>query len=253
MTFTIVAVVYMLITVVLSVFVIIKTPKRTLSLFYGFCVGCLLFLLLAAIVLRTPIHPMLHYVVRGGAIFLYAVLPFFFIHFVVLFARKYEVLRHKLVVPAIYLVALLIYSLLLFGYIASPLTTSGEVTDTGSVFFMTWLTLFFAIGMAMIYEIARGLYDKAMKGSVIYVGFMLLILVLPGPFTQSMFLTLLNLKIEWYYFSSALGLIGAVYLLFRQRIIGATFSEAVKSSLGSLSDIFLVLDPFLQIEMSAGW
>ena len=250
--FAIVAVVYTLITAVLAIFLISRAPKKALCWFYGFCVGCLLFLLLAGIILRAALNPLLDSIVRGGAIFLYAVLPFFFIHFIVLFARKYEVLKHKLVVPAIYTVALLIYALLLFGYIAVPLTEKGEVTETGYVFFMTWLTLFFAIGLAMVYDIARGFYEKAMKGSVIYVGFLILILVLPSPFTQSMFSSFLHLKIEWYYFSSALALVGAVYLVFRQRIIGATFSDAVKLAFGSLSDMFVVLDPFLQVEMLRG-
>ena len=106
MLYTLVALSYSAANIILAVMILVKYRQALLSKFYVFCVGCLL-----AMAVLGSYLPMAHgeparTAVRSAVVFLYAVFPFFFIHFVVIFVRRYEILRSKHVVAAIYFTGL---------------------------------------------------------------------------------------------------------------------------------------------------
>src|SRR5690349_13481078 len=140
---------------VLAIVVTFRSPRSQLSRFYLFCVLCLETLSVAGLAAgRTGAARALPFIVPATT-FLYALLPFFFLHFVVIFVRRYEILTARHVIAAIYTVGLACYALVLAGYIPSPVKADGAITPSGYVFYLTWMTVYFAIGFALLYETSR--------------------------------------------------------------------------------------------------
>ncbi|HUL44235.1 MAG TPA: ATP-binding protein [Bacteroidota bacterium] len=252
MLYTMVILGYAAANLIIALFVLAKSRHNILSQFYFFCVSCLLFLGTAAYFLSYQISPLLWSMLYHIAIFVYALLPFFFLHFIVIFVRRYEILKSKSVIGAIYSVGLLSYAIVLLHFIATPLSDTGHVTESGYIFYLTWMTIFFAIGIAMLYESARGFYEKAGKANILFVCFVLLLLVLPGPFTDSVFFNILHLGWQWYYFSCTLAIVIAVYFIFRHKIVVSTLYDALRSSLAVVNDILLTTNDQFQIETIQG-
>ncbi len=252
MLYFIVAFAYSTANLLLALFIYFKSRRKLISQFYGFCVGCLVCLSVLGYALSQPLNHFVRGPIEHLAIFIYALFPFFFLHFIVLFVRRYEVLRSKTVIGAIYFVGLFSYTMLLLGLIPKPILSTGEITKSGYIFFLTWMTIFFTIGIAMLYEVARGFYEKAGKANLLFVCFVLLLLILPGPFTESIFFSVLHLGADWYYISCTFALIIAVYFIFRHKIIVHTMYDALKSALEVLNDIFMTTDENFRIEMIRG-
>lgn len=252
MLYLIVASAYSAANLLLAIFVYLKSRRNQLSQFYAFCVICLVTLSTIAFFLTQPLPRILLNVMEHLAIFIYALFPFFFLHFITMFVRRYEVLRSKYIVSAIYFVGLFSYAMILLGLIPKPILSTGEITKSGYIFYLTWMTIFFTIGIAMLYEVARGFYDKAGKANLLFVAFVLLLLILPGPFTESVFFSVFHLGADWYYISCTFALIIAVYFIFRHKIIVHTMYDALKSALAVLNDIFMTTDENFKIEMIRG-
>ena len=252
MLYFIVAFAYSAANLLLAVFVYFKSRRNQISQFYGFCVLCLVTLSILAYFLSQQLPHALATTFEHIAIFIYAMFPFFFLHFITMFVRRYEVLRSKHIVAAIYFVGLFSYTMILLGLIPKPVLATGEITKSGYIFYLTWMTIFFTIGVAMLYEVARGFYDKAGKANLLFVCFVLLLLILPGPFTESVFFSVLHLGADWYYISCTFALIIAVYFIFRHKIIVHTMYDALKSALSVLNDIFMTTDEHFKIEMIRG-
>jgi PAS domain S-box-containing protein len=238
--------------IVIAGIVLIKSPRITLSRFYAFCVALLLFLGGAGycwtVFPAAEIRPVL-----GMAInFVYALFPFFFLHFIVLFVRRYEVINSRLVTMSIYAAGLFGYAMILLGRIPEPLSDANGITQSGYAFYLTWLTIFFAIGVAMLYELSRGFSERAGRSKLLFVAFALLLMLLPGPFTESVFFGIFHLGAESYYISCTMALTIAVYFIFRHKIIASTHFDELKSALGALSDLFVTTDAEFRIEMVRG-
>jgi len=186
------------------------------------------------------------------AVFVYSLIPFFFLHFIVIFVRRYEILKSKRVIGAIYTVGLFCYAMVLLHYIPTPVSEAGIITESGYIFYLTWMTIFFAVGVALLYESARGFYEKAGRANLLFVSFILLLLVLPGPFTDSVFFNILHLGREWYYFSCTFAVIIAVYFIFRHKIIINTLYDGLKMALAVVNDILITTDNKFKIEMVQG-
>jgi len=77
---------------------------------------------------------------------LFAVFPFFFLHFMLVFVRRYEILNSKAVIIAIYFVALFSYLVVLLGYIPNPFLPSHAAATDGYTYYITWMSILFAIG-----------------------------------------------------------------------------------------------------------
>ena len=168
--------------------------------------------------------------------------PFFFLHFMVIFFRRYEILRSKTIVFAIYFTALFSYVVSLLGYTPYPAQFGLGLTFGGELFIIIWMSIFFAIGIAMVYSISGGLMEKAPGPTVMISGLMLLMLVLPGPFALSVLSNLFKESSEWYFFFSIGALISAVYIVFRYRIIGNTPYDTLKSTLAVMNDVLFKLN-----------
>jgi len=143
MLYTTVALSYSIANIVLAVMVLVKYRQALLSKFYAFCVGSLVLTALCTEFGPVVPDPTIRTILRSGAVFLYAVFPFFFIHFVVIFVRRYEILRSRIVVFGIYFTGLFSYAMILLKLIPEPILPDGSVAETGYVFFLTWMTIFF--------------------------------------------------------------------------------------------------------------
>ncbi len=251
MLYTIVALSYSAANVILAIMILVKYRQALLSKFYVFCVGCLLAIAILGWYLPLVQDETLRTVLRSAANFLYSTFPFFFIHFVVIFVRRYEILRSKSTIAAIYFTGLFSYTMVLLGLIPEPVQADGSVSESGYIFFLTWMTIFFTIGIAMLYEIARGFYEKVGRANLLLASFIVLLLVLPGPFTGTLF-DLLGIGTAGYYISSMIAVIVAVYFIFRHKIVVNTFYDSLKSALSVINDVILTTNEDLRIEMVTG-
>ncbi len=252
MIYTMVVLGYTVANLMITLAILFRSRHNILSQFYSFCVGCLIYLGIAGYFLIQPIDRTVWSLLYYVALFVYALIPFFFLHFIVIFVRRYEILRSKRIITAIYFVGLFSYAMILLHYIPVPITDKGTITDSGYIFYLTWMTIYFAIGVAMLYEIARGFYEKAGKANLLFISFVLLLLILPGPFTDSVFFNILHLGREWYYFSCTVAIVIAIYFIFRHKIIVNTLYDSLKSALAVVNDILITTNDSFQIEMVQG-
>jgi len=252
MLYSVVALSYSVANIVLAIMVLVKYRQALLSKFYTFCVGSLVLIALFTEISPVVQNPTLRTIFRSGAVFLYAVFPFFFIHFVVIFVRRYEILRSRTVVFAIYFTGLFSYAMILMKLIPEPILPDGSVAETGYIFFLTWMTIFFTIGIAMLYEIARGFYEKVGRTNLLLAAFIVLLLMLPGPFTQTLFFDILKVGSAGYYLSSLIAVAVAVYFIFRHKIIVNTFYDSLKSALSVINDVIITTNEEFRIELATG-
>ncbi len=243
---------YIAANLLLALVVFAKSHNNIVSRFYTFCVGCLILLGAFSYLLNQHLNATLYIILDHSIIFIYSLFPFFFLHFAVVFIRQHDILRSKSAVPAIYTVGLISYTVVLLGFVDRPISETGEVTSSGYTFYLIWMSIFLTIGIAMLYEVARGFYDKPGKSNFLFACFALLLLILPGPFTDSVFFKILRFNAEAYYFSCMISLAIAVYFIFRHKIIINTLFSALKSALGAINDIFLTMDDSFRIERARG-
>jgi PAS domain S-box-containing protein len=248
----IVSLLYTLANLILGIVIYTKSRGNIISKFYMFLLGCMV-ILGADIFLLTQQFPItMQSLFETTAVFIYSLLPFFFIHFIILFVRRHEIFKSRHIIPMIYLVGLLGYLTILLKLIPSPISIGKEITPSAFTFYLTWMTIFFAIGIAMLYEVARGFYEKAGKANVLFASFVILLLILPGPFTESVFFKILKLNSVWYYLSSTISVALAVFFIFRHKIIVNTLYDAMKSSLAVLNDMLITTNENYKIEMAWG-
>ncbi|MBI5022382.1 MAG: response regulator [Ignavibacteriales bacterium] len=153
---------------------------------------------------------------------------------------------------SIYVAGLFSYTMLLLGFIPQPITEIGVLAQSSYIFYITWMSVFFSIGVAMLFEISRNFRHKIWKANIIFVTFALLILILPGPFTDSVFFGILRLNVEWYFYLCTFAILITVYFIFRHKININPVSDALKSALEVMNDIFITTDKDFHIEMMRG-
>ncbi|MBI4810077.1 MAG: PAS domain S-box protein [Ignavibacteriales bacterium] len=114
------------------------------------------------------------------------------------------------------------------------------------------MSVFFSIGIAMLFEISREFRQKIWRANFVFVAFILLLLILPGPFTDSFFFGVLRLSVEWYFYLCTFALFVVVYFIFRHKVGINPISDALKSALEVMNDIFITMDEAFNIEMMRG-
>jgi PAS domain S-box-containing protein len=114
------------------------------------------------------------------------------------------------------------------------------------------MSLYFSIGVALLYELTKGFRGKVEKANLLLGGFALLLLVLPGPFTESLYFKVFGLGQEWYFVSSTFALLAAVYFVFRHKVVVNTVYDAMKTALSVMDELFVTLDDKLNIQMVRG-
>jgi len=252
MTYFTVSAAYTAMNLLIAIIVFIKSYKNQITRYYSFCIFCIIFFGVGTFILTKPIAPNLRSVIMHSILFVYAVYPFLFIHFTTYFVRRKEIIRSLPTSMAIYSVALFSYAMILLGYIPMPITREGMVTPTGYIFYLTWMSIFFSVGIAMLFDISRQFRKNVKAANPIFVGSALLLLILPGPFMDSVIFGVFHLNAEWYFYLCTLALILAVYFVFRHKILINTMYDALKSALGVMNDIFIRMDDHFQIEMIRG-
>ncbi len=236
----------------LALFIYIKSRRHLITKFYFFCVVSLVTFGVAAYFADHVSNDTVRVILEHTVIFLFALSPFFFLHFILVFARRYDILNSKNVIAAIYFAGLFSYTMILLGFLPRPITAVGMMTQTGDIFYITWMSIFFIIGIAMLYESTRGFYERIERANLLIGGFALLLLALPGPFTESVLIGIFHIHVDFYYIFSTLAVIVATYFVFRHKIIVNTVYDALKSALGVMKDVFITTDDHFQIQMVRG-
>ncbi len=182
---------------------------------------------------------------------IYSFFPFIFLHFIINFVGYNKLLSNRRIVYALYFTGLVSYLSILLNLIPSPFYNEMSVRMSGSTFYITWMSIFFALGIAQLYSIFGGYSEKGIRSKILFSGFVVLLLFLPGPFSESLFKTLLGNYSKWYYVSSIFALIGAIYIVFRHKT-SVHFLEALRSSLELLQDVLIKTDEKFKIEFAEG-
>lgn len=246
------SVVYIVINFFIATIVLFKSRGNVLNQFYAFLVGSLICLGLTAYY-YNEIHSVYYQRMLFPVIaFFYSMFPFFFCHFIILFVRRYDILQSKRMIVSVYAVGILCYLTVLLGIVSSPISSTGFISSSGYIFFLTWMSILFAIGTAQLYSLVHGFSEKGLKSKVLYIGFSLLLLILPGPFIESILIKVFKQDMSLYFLSSMIALVVLVYLVFRYKIIVNTTYDTLKSALGVINDIIIKMDDKFQVQMVRG-
>ncbi len=246
-----VSVAYLIINLLLAFVIMYKSEWNVISKFYAFCVGCVAVFGISAYLHDLVTIPFAQVALSMLIDFLFSLIPFFFFHFIVIFVRKYEILKSKWVIVGIYFAGLFSYTIVVSGLLPEPVQVSSGGSFVMYIYFITWMSVFFTIGIAFLYSHIRQNAGSTTKSGILLTGFSTLLLLLPSPFTYSLSLTLFQNNAEWYGATSIVALIAAVYLLFRHKVL-VTIYDSVKSALLVMDDLFIMTDKAFQIQVARG-
>ena len=242
---------YTVINLLMAIIVMVKSPKNLLTRFYALCIVCLITFGVGANLLSEG---------KGGSStgvmalleeFLFCLIPFFFLHFVVIFLRRYELLKSKSIVFGIYFAGLFSYFMLAMDLLPQVSAVGQSISSWSYIYYITWMSIFFSIGIVILYSMSKGFAEKKIKSNFLLIGFASLLLVLPSPFTYSLSRALTANSAEWFGLASAIALLVAVYMLFRYKIM-VTVYDSIKSALIVMNDIFMMTDESFHIEAASG-
>lgn len=236
----------------LALIVYFKAPRSTVVKFYLFLVACLIVFGATGPLATSGLSRTSDAIVNSVSAFLFAVFPFFFIHFMIIMVRREELLRPPLTVGAIYFAGLFSYTFELLGLIPKPVESGVGFSTNGSIFLVIWLSVTFSIGIALLFTFAKGFSDKGTKANLIVAGFAVLLLLLPGPFTESVFSAFFPGSEVPYIVTSLMSLVIALYFVFRHKIVVNTLYDAMKSVLTFMSDVLFRVDDNMNIQLVRG-
>ena len=245
-----VAIAYSVVNPVLAVLILSKSRRNVLSKLYGFCVLALCVLGATSYLLENPT---VGFPVRPAeqiTAFLYSLFPFFFLHFMLIFVRRYEILKSRSIIVATYFAGFFSYVLVLLKLISNPFAAG--ISQSGYIYYLTWMSILFSIGVALMYSLIGGFSERGMKSNVLFMAFALLMLLLPTPFTQTIFSLVSDKSVTIYFTSSMAALAVLVYIVFRHRIVMNTPYQAMKSALEAMNDLLIKTDLEFRIEMAQG-
>lgn len=236
----------------LAVLIYFKAAKSIIVKFYLFLVSCLIAFGLSGFLSTVVMEKSGNAIISALGAFLFALFPFFFLHFMIIMVRREELLQSPLTVVSIYFAGIFSYTLELLGLIPKPIIPGQGLALIGYVFLVTWMSVVFSIGVAILFTFLKGFNDKGMKSNLLVAGFALLLLFLPGPFTESIFNAFFPKNMELYIFTSLLSLVIALYFVFRHKVLVNTLYDAMKSALTFMSDVLFRTDDELNIQLVRG-
>jgi PAS domain S-box-containing protein len=244
--------VYGAINLAIALVVFLHKRKNPLGQIFLFCVVNLVLIGIAGWFLNGPLDPFVRSLLQNAAIFLYEMFPFFFLHFAVIFSKRYNLLESKKVLTATYAVGFMSYAMMMMGFIPKPISPAGEIASTAYVYYVTWMSVIFAIGTAMLYSMTDGFTERSLKRNHLLSGLALLLLLLPSPFTESLYLVVFRDNIAGYFASSVLALVLAIYVVFRHKIIVNTPYDTLKTALSVMNDVLIKTDEHFRIQLVRG-
>jgi len=243
---------YFLANLAIATLVIVKSRQNILHQFYGFCVVSLCCLGLSGYMIENKVGGVpLRLVVQISA-FLYALFPFFFLHFMIIFVRRYEILKSKSIIVANYFTGLFGYSLLLAGLVPFPFSIESGIGPVGHIYYLTWMSILFSIGVALLYSSIGGFNERGINSNLLFIVFAVLMLLLPSPFTLSLFSFADDNSYMLHFISAISALAAVVFIVFRHRITMNTPYQAMKTALGAMNDILFKTNQDFTIEMAQG-
>jgi PAS domain S-box-containing protein len=247
-----VSVLYGIVNPLLAGLILIKARRNVLSQFYAFCVGAMV--LLGIVWSSFEAHPgdTLSQILEQASAFVYAFFPFFFLHFMLVFLRRYEVANSKRIVFATYSAGVFCYVLVLLKLISLPFSPLSGMNSTAYVYYVTWMSMLFAIGVALLYSLIGGFSERNMRSNVLFIAFALLMLLLPTPFTLSVFSVVSEDSSILYFGSSMMSLAIIVFLVFRHRVTMNTPYQAMRAALSAMNDVILKTDCEFTIDLIQG-
>ncbi len=246
------AVAYAATNLLLALIVFLKAKRSLVVRFYLFLVVSLVVFGACGYLYSFPLTNVQAAVIGAAGSFLFALFPFFFLHFMIIMVRREELLQSPFTVGLIYFAGLFSYTFELIGLIPKPVAHGVGLSPVGYVFLVTWMSVAFSIGVAILFTFVKGFSDRGMKSNLLVAGFALLLLLLPGPFTESIFFAFFPKSMELYLVSSLMSLVIALYFVFRHKIIVNTLYDSIKSALTFMSDVLFRLDDGMNIQFARG-
>jgi PAS domain S-box-containing protein len=247
-----VSTIYSVVNVVLALIILVRSWHNVLSKFYVFCVLMLVILGGTGYLHALTEEGVLRRILEQTSAFVYAVFPFFFLHFMFIFIKHYEVLKSKSIVYAVYFAGIFCYTLTLLKLIPNPFISTVGVTVGGYIYYITWMSILFSVGVALLYSLIGGFRERGMKTNLLFTAFVMIMLLLPTPFTFSIFSAFSSESIILYTISSTTALAIVVYFIFRHRITMNTPYQAMKSALEAMNDIIIKTTADYSIDMAQG-
>jgi PAS domain S-box-containing protein len=243
---------YALINAILAVLVLLRSSQRTPVRFYTASVSLMLVFGTIGLLLGHPALRAYDPLLAAGAVILYALFPFFFLHFVVVLLGRDLVLISRRLLRGIYVAGTVSLAAVAMGYLPTPLTSSSTMALSGHVFYVTWMSVLFSIGVAMLYSSISGFRERVLRPDIMLIGFAFLIFVLPGSVTQSTIRHIFRPDLQYYFSSATVGLVVAIYLIFRHKIVVNSPYTSLQSALCAMNDVLLKTDEDFRIELARG-
>ncbi len=251
MLFFYTSIIYSFITLSIAVVIFNKSGRTYQSKFYLLCVSFLTLYAITGVISGQPIYAQYKSLIQPLAVFLFSLVPFFFLHFLIIYTGYAKLFWEKFLIVAIYFTGLFGYTMILLGFIPAPLQGNGLLTGGGYIFYITWISIFFTIGVSDLYYLYKGISETGSKSKILFTSLALLILILPGPFSGVIMKVIFGDSKAWYFIFSGIALIGAIYTIFRNKMI-MTFYDALQMTIGIMHDIIIKTDKSLVIESVQG-
>lgn len=252
MLYKYVSIAYAATNLTLAIIIYFKATKSLIVKFYLFLVSCLVAFMGSGFLATVVAERTGNAIISALGAFLFALFPFFFLHFMIIMVRREELLQSPVTVILIYFAGIFSYTLELVGLLPKPIVPGMGMTPIGYVFLVTWMSVVFSIGIAILFTFLKGFNDKGMKSNLLVAGFAFLLFFLPGPFTESIFNAFFPKNMELYIFTSLLSLVIALYFVFRHKVLVNTLYDAMKSALTFMSDVLFRTDDELNIQFVRG-
>ena len=251
MLFLYTSIIYSVITLGIALVIFFKSGKTYQSKFYVLCVAFLTLYAIVGVLSGQPKYVEYKAVIQPVSVFLFSMVPFFFLHFILIYTGYSKLFWEKFLIISIYFTGLFGYTMILLGYIPAPLKGNGLLTGSGYIFYLTWVSVFFTIGVSDLYHLYKGISETRLKSQILFTSLAFLILILPGPFCEVILKVVFGESKAWYFVFSAAALIGAIYTIFRHKLI-MTFYDALRMSIEVMHDIIIKTDKFMVIESVQG-
>jgi len=242
---------YAFLNLLIALILYFKLKKNFVSQFYIILVVYLITFIGISSISGISLSHQLSEPLRGFLVFIYSMFPFIFLHFILYFIGNNKISKSIIVITAIYITGIISFTMIQFGFLPNVFSSNLNIQTSISIFYLTWMSILFAIGVSQLYSLSAKKYSNRFKTHLLFTGFVFLMLILPGPFSDSIFSSFLSNYSQVYFITSILALTIAVYILFKQKSSTQILS-ALKLSLKFLSDVILITDESFTIELAEG-
>jgi PAS domain S-box-containing protein len=234
-----------------GMYLLFKSEKSFISLFYLLCVTILFAFGVSGYLSGINRNGFMLILNQHVALLLFSLIPFFFLHFVLLLTGFAGSGISRLITTLIYLTGLITYFLIQFKLIPAPVLSFDGQTSYGLIFFITWLSIFLSLGVSYGYTIFNALAEKKVKQDLLIAGLGILVIILPGPVSQAALHLIFGQSSDWYFLSSIFALVLSIYFVFRNKAILSLY-DTLRLALESMNDMMLRVNGDFQIIFARG-